>query len=677
MQTGVWARGSIATVMNNRFFEMVGQRTGVRADWSGIAFPLVYPDIRVGELVTNPHDPFNFSNVFEGCNPAVFVNGYGMVNVANNAILTNNFSERGIHIQNSASGFPIALGIPINVMHNNILGGIGIFIHNSSLGNKFVHNNRVSYNLQFPGAFGIRVENNFLPGPIFLPGNQNMPVTEITENVVSNLIFSHGISSIRNERQRIVDNTISFITGGGLGFGIYIEHSPASWVRCNRVFGTHNTTDRQQLGIVANTSAGSWITRNRPLQNLGRGINCIGQMAAGTVIATNLMSNCNVGFALDNQGDVGRQGIPPGITYDNQWEATGTFQFADHLRSYSGSNANQTTEFLLRTVNPPGPGSLYYPDGFSSDDDGSGALLMDFVGVASTHASFVDNPLFEGCINTDVIPSMEDPGYIAELLKVVKDEISYPDDSLTYRWWARYNLYHALVNRSWLAEANDTLQDFIDEFKTTPTARLEYLGSRTALMSPQFNTSEDFTYLEGQINRISVTHDIDAIMKLFMKIYLKYVKDTFNFSSVQLTLDSIAHLCVFYNGPSVLVARQMLTNDNLDYVNYDWGDSLCSSSSSSKTDLQPKPKKPQFDADYRLHPNLLKGILTARITLKENEHGYVEVFSMQGKRMGTYTVTEGNNMLDLGNIRSGSGIYFYRVWVNGEFKNSDKLVILQ
>lgn len=61
----------------------------------------------------------------------------------------------------------------------------------------------------------------------------------------------------------------------------------------------------------------------------------------------------------------------------------------------------------------------------------------------------------------------------------------------------------------------------------------------------------------------------------------------------------------------------------------------------------------------------------------KRESGYLEIYNIQGAKTGTVNIQEGSNQVPLGNLLPQSGIYIYKVFVNGEIKNTSKLVKIQ
>ena len=76
----------------------------------------------------------------------------------------------------------------------------------------------------------------------------------------------------------------------------------------------------------------------------------------------------------------------------------------------------------------------------------------------------------------------------------------------------------------------------------------------------------------------------------------------------------------------------------------------------------------------RLYPTLIDGRMSAYINLGEKEEGIVEFYSLEGKRLGHFSIIEGKNTLEVSRYLKTSGLYLYKVWVNQELKHTDKII---
>jgi hypothetical protein len=66
--------------------------------------------------------------------------------------------------------------------------------------------------------------------------------------------------------------------------------------------------------------------------------------------------------------------------------------------------------------------------------------------------------------------------------------------------------------------------------------------------------------------------------------------------------------------------------------------------------------------------------MIGKIELPEEESGTLRIYSIQGVQAGTFEIEEGTNRIPLNESLHHSGIFIYKVFVDGELKNTDKLV---
>ena len=98
---------------------------------------------------------------------------------------------------------------------------------------------------------------------------------------------------------------------------------------------------------------------------------------------------------------------------------------------------------------------------------------------------------------------------------------------------------------------------------------------------------------------------------------------------------------------------------------------------SPKTTILPKPATNKIqdpEISYKLIPTLIDGEVVGRINIGSEETGYLEIYTTQGKKLGIYQLNEGTNSIPYSDLMTLPGVYIYRVYVNSEIKNTDKLV---
>jgi hypothetical protein len=155
--------------------------------------------------------------------------------------------------------------------------------------------------------------------------------------------------------------------------------------------------------------------------------------------------------------------------------------------------------------------------------------------------------------------------------------------------------------------------------------------------------------------------------------------------SLNNAVTAVANWCMFQGGPGVLEARAWLLRNQLNQDFLQWEDSCYTSppqrigrfenEEENLVENQLQATSLIDNKKYYLHPNPTKTGFGATIELAQDAEGRVELYTIDGKQIGNYRVKTGSNLIELKDL--GSGIYFYRVWINNNLNNTSKLVILE
>ncbi len=80
---------------------------------------------------------------------------------------------------------------------------------------------------------------------------------------------------------------------------------------------------------------------------------------------------------------------------------------------------------------------------------------------------------------------------------------------------------------------------------------------------------------------------------------------------------------------------------------------------------------------YKLIPNFFGDDKTGKVTLDTDEQGSLKIYSMDGRLVGDYSLTEGQNTINLSKVLVQNGVYIYKIFVNGQLRKTDKLVAVK
>lgn len=59
-----------------------------------------------------------------------------------------------------------------------------------------------------------------------------------------------------------------------------------------------------------------------------------------------------------------------------------------------------------------------------------------------------------------------------------------------------------------------------------------------------------------------------------------------------------------------------------------------------------------------------------------DEKGRVDVYSIQGRQVGSYSLHAGNNLLSLDSDLYVSGLFIYKLYVGADLVKTDKLIVI-
>ncbi len=632
----------------------------------------------------NPTPGFSgHSNIFS-CGDGIFIQDYSESMIERNLIL----SPWNITNLNTGAGITILEGKGLGPMPSAPIGHIARYndIYNGWAGILLLQNRGLliidSNNIECFNAttslprVGI-VSLNF-NAPYILPSNQPF-YTTMDHNDIRNAYT--GILSANRWKTSISFNNITINNPGTnlpVNSGIAITNTQAnSRVFQNCIIGTSSSDEYQQFGIRSEGSNGSTIECNA-LEDLGRGINIVGPNGQ-LYLKRNDMEDCGVGIAMTDNGSAGQQGSNAGgvcisgtsssiqgISNDNKFIGTTVVGLKTYNDSY-GVN----TWFFVRNNN-----ALMVPVSVATTGGvfGDMSTLPDYCGINSTNT-------FIPCNRCDFQPTPEYPDdfniHYAKL--IIQDSISLPIDSLEYRWWMRRGVYYELLNYPSLVKEDTVFSNFMYEYSQTATPRLDTIkfDIEQYASKKQFDETA-FTSLKERIENVSTTNLIEANMKSYADYYLELTSGE-NVEELIEQIRNIAEECLFFGGPSVLEARALVTADSLELLNYDW-ETGCYGGEGSKTATTEEKENVKISVQsaefYKLIPTIIEGNMSGRIELAANEKGVLVLLSSQGIKAASYILNEGLNEIVLNNL-SSSGMYFYKVYVAGEMKNTDKIIFIK
>ncbi len=539
------------------------------------------------------------------------------------------------------------ISIENNVIKNGSIGVQLRFNTNKSL----VRNNNIGLSTQASwNRMGIQLLNQN-------PGQVD-PAAVNRDNILSNIISNAhtGIHVGSRPSVNVINNLISIDDDPTfLGFGVNMVNSHNSLVRCNEITGSGTSSSGSLFGIRSDGSGKIDLFCNET-NNLGRGLS-FHRSNFLTQAFDNDFGNCNVGIGFQQGANIGDQGDSY-RTSDNQWLGT----YSNTIRNFGFI---PVTKFHMR-------------DNTSSTYDASSSTF----GLFPIWDDIRTEPILSNtayqvvpCSTSRCIGAKSAINQAPALL-FLQGVVAFEEDSLVYRWWARFDLYNAMLQEDTLLNADTLFASFASEFEQSSTYQLLNIGDEISILDTLNGT--DYELVVGRLNGIPIDNDLDENLKGFFRLEMDrlYEPGEVDYNS---ELWELAEQCAFYGGPAVLIARNILSADSLELIYYPW-DSLCTSMKMGP-DEEERMVQNQLEVivetQYRLVPNFFGNDKTGQIMLGTDEKGQLEIYSIDGRLVGEYALSAGKNTLGLNKALIQNGVYIYKIFVDGQLETTDRLVYLE
>jgi hypothetical protein len=361
---------------------------------------------------------------------------------------------------------------------------------------------------------------------------------------------------------RITINRINFYDPDPTGplpyyTGIFAHNTGHLDIIDNRIENYAGSIPQHLAGIFLRRVYNNSLLCNNWTLHCDRGIEIHGPLL-GTQVRQNKMYNNFAGFSLDNFGNIGPQGDPISIVFDNEWDLNTWDSYSNN-----SSNVAQLTFFYTRNpINPYGIVTMFRvpPSNFI------------------TSPVTISAPVVTDCHPPSPYP--QTPTAQAAIQYLDSDTVSTAEQ----KWLTKHQLYEWILSDT-TVDANDSIVSaFMDTVYNEPTGIAHRVNDSiakayadTAVYLPDSLTIALAIALN---NTIDTTFHMDKNFRKLMNIYLNnFASGNFSFSSPDSTfVADLAFSCMNYEGPMVTTARTMrdiantFINDTLVTV---YNDSAC------------------------------------------------------------------------------------------------------
>jgi hypothetical protein len=395
-----------------------------------------------------------------------------------------------------------------------------------------------------------------------------------------------------------------------------------------------------------------------------------GVQTPNTYIAKNVMNNNYWGLVL-NYGDVGPQKTMSGSTTlpnDNLW--TNSFTSGCYVLSYYSNGA--LSPFYVRPTLVQ-----YNPAVVSGNNCTTGGTVITFTTTSGTNPyecatqeggsqGMQQNSSDPVALNREMGGSLDNE----LLIQIAQDSIIpvvYEDAT---REMLKQGLYQYLLSDSATMYSEPILESFVDDKSEGNIGMLDIIQS--TLADSAGREASSLSNLLSLNNSIVPDNDVQANSQWIYANVIGSIAAGNEYSESQLNdMRLMAAKCPYNDGYAVYQARAILSHyDTTEFRNE------CENVSFAGQRMANSQKA--VETNFRLFPNPNNGKMSFVYSMGERSVGVVEIFDLSGKMLSRYNLTPGEKIrIPIDEDLLGSGVYLYKVKIDGELKASDKLVIIK
>lgn len=650
---GIKATGSSLNIINNTFQNILPLTSPSPCCFTSCSNSFFCSPYAMAIYITGGVPSSNFSasiggtgtyqpNTFLNCGSGIRTEGSLNLNITQNKFTISTAASSngtGILIQNNNS-VVLSAGWHTVVIQNNTFNAFktAVSMRYATNTKTDIRNNTITSANQAVISYGIKVQD--------MNGTGNGGYTNIQGNTISGVWY--GIVAIQvkngfiNKGSQPAGNTINLSNLSSTATtvnGISVHACSNTWVASNTITKVGPTiasapTASTWIGIRMSNCPGVMIDRNTMI-NMGSGIYCQ-QVNLNNSLACNNFNSCYYGVTY-NQAVLGNQ-FGSGMANQNRW------------------NSNIAANRMSGTVANLNPVLWYYDLGFGSNTDPNpdGILLIAPVPLTG---SYDICPFLPAAI----APSPSIANRQTMFQKIAYDSLQFTLDTVENRYACRLYAYRQFRDDStWLnlGDPSDTIyQAFYNSIYNSDIETMAQV--------------EDYIYTGDIVNGTSLNNSIITGTELIGNrqvvndIYLNTVANgVFEYSPADsATLYAIAIKSALLGGDGVYRARVML-------------DMMVFDTNGVGMRTRPQNQATSYPAG-RVYPNPNTGTMQLDYTLAEKETGELVMYDLSGKKIRTYYLSEGQNTLQINEEGLVDGVYMYAIFINGEMKLTDKVVIIK
>ncbi len=523
------------------------------------------------------------------------------------------------------------------------------------------------------GVWCVDCLNALVAGPASTSGNtftnsntgtairiENITAFPRNERVYFNIINGHntGIFTLKTAGVRIQNNTVNFSTAGSTTRGIRAENTRNTIIYNNIIDHTITPILGNQgyrFGILSTHNRAPHISKNT-LNEMGSGIVSEGGNVAN-ILSCNTHNYCYHGFNF--------RAIPgfPTVTMSNQCNLPPWNGGPIALRITGNDWYNMVSGGMRVRGGVTSPLKLWlYPTGAPV---GTAYSPHNVTPLSAVTNMFIQPSLTTTpCPYTPAQPPVDTTQRRLLFQQIVLDTADLGEFANEMRYsqqeWA-YQTFRETPDWLTLDAATDGIyQNFYDDMELTNLEKF--------LLAEDTVYDGDFTAAININNSISAVNTIEQYRKTVNAIFFNtWAQGNFYFTKADsTTLSDIAYEHGYLYGPGVYMARVLLgLNIEDDYEG------------TSKTDELSDAPNEDYLQYTKIYPNPNDGQMQMDYLLPENSTGFLEILDINGRVLQNYQLFAGMHTMAININQHDQGLYFARLYVDGNYKYTDKIAVIK
>jgi hypothetical protein len=649
LKYGIRTKFTNAGIYNNNFVNVDRDGSLSKGIWCGGHYPTISPfDLTQYIVRVGGDDPTQYQkNTFADCPFGVFTDT-AMTTIVHNNTFVQTYPSNQITLQGTAVRVDNCYGYDrnIDVQNDSIINHLYGYYGNQN-------NGTITQNVSNNIITRLQPGNTASTGVYIICNGSNSGTTTVLKNNIFadavgirlNSVLTAIVDSNNVNVRPTLSNTIPVL-------GIWAVNSVGVKIRFNYVAlenpASPPITNQWVRGIYVGTSATSDVLCNT-IDSLGVGIYFEGSCLNSSVF-NNQMVSTFTGIGLNNGAIISPQGSTA-TAQDNTWSGAVTRRLFTTGPVGNPTLGNLST-FYYRA------GAIYLPA--PTTTTGLPNIAIPIILCTGTPDEFI-------CPYVQPQLRMGDQNE-----EVANGEIIFPGNEDAGTWISREGLYRTMLEDSTFAIGDSLLANFKDSSDQANVGK--FTSAMEVHSQGSLNSQSEIVAAYDMTTTLVANGNVEQNYQALESIMLGHLQNGGGLTAQEIIiLQGIAQLCPFTDGNAVYLARGLLAPiDTIEYI------SSCEGETEENSERIAAPYVQESNsASFKLYPNPTNGSVTLDYQLNETETGKLDVYTITGNLVISIDLDNAQKSKTVTLPQIDSGVYLYKVTVNGELKKVERLVIIK